>query len=226
MHPRFAAILALGVALALPAVAQEPSRQITVVGAAEADVVPDIATITAGVETRAATASAALDANSKAMAAVFAALEAAGIERRDVQTSQLSLNPVYSEGSDVARVSAYEASNMVMVRVRDVPKLGAVIDGLATAGVNRFYGIGFEVADPRPTLDTAREHAVADARARAELYARAAGVTLGPVVSISEASPASPGPVMMRAEMDSAAPPVSEGTVALSTQVTVVYAIQ
>jgi uncharacterized protein YggE len=226
MHPRFAAILALGLALAFPAMAQEPDRQITVVSAAEVDVVPDVATITAGVETRAATAAGALEANSKAMAAVFAALDAAGIERRDVQTSQLSLNPVYTEGSDVARVSAYEANNMVTVRVRAVPTLGAVIDGLTTAGVNRFYGIGFEVADPRPTLDTAREHAVADARARAALYARAADVTLGPVVSISETSPASPGPVMMRAQMESAAPPVSEGTVTLSTQVTVVYAIQ
>jgi uncharacterized protein len=226
MHPRFAAILALGLALAFPAMAQEPARQITVVGAAEVDVVPDVATITAGVETRAATAAGALEANSKAMAAVFAALDVAGIERRDVQTSQLSLNPVYTEGSDVARISAYEANNMVTVRVRAVPTIGAVIDGLTTAGVNRYYGIGFEVADPRPTLDTAREHAVADARARAELYARAADVTLGPVVSISETSPASPGPVMMRAQMESAAPPVSEGTVTLSTQVTVVYAIQ
>jgi uncharacterized protein YggE len=223
--------LALCLAAAVPAAAQEaPPRQITVTGVAEADAVPDLATVTAGVETRADTAAAALAANSEAMTAVFAALEAAGIERRDMQTSQLSIGPVYGpyrEGDpEPQRVIGYDATNTVTVRVREIAELGGVIDSLATAGSNRLYGIGFEVSDPEPHLDTAREQAVADARAKAELFARAAGVTLGPVVSISEATQV-PGPIMMRAEaMADAAPPIAEGTVTLQAQVEIVYAIE
>ena len=101
------------------------------------------------------------------------------------------------------------------MRVRAIDTLGSVVDALAKAGSNRLYGIGFEVAEPKPHLDTAREQAVADARGKAELFARAAGVTLGPVLSISEAVQV-PGPIMMRAEaMADAAPPVAQGTVTL-----------
>jgi uncharacterized protein len=222
--------LAVGVALAAPVLAQEPpARQITVTGMAEAEAVPDVATVTAGVETRAATAAAALAGNSEAMTRVFAAIEAAGIERRDLQTSQLGLDPVYApyDGSEEPqRVVGYQASNLVTVRVREVAKLGALIDAVTGAGANRLYGIGLEVSDPREQIDAARERAVADARAKAELYARAAGVSLGPVVSIRETAEQPPGPVMMRAEAADAAPPVSEGTVTLSTQVEIVYAIE
>ena len=213
---RAAVLVSLLLALAGAAAAQEPPRQITVTGAAEADAVPDLATVSAGVDTRAETAAAALAANSETMTAIFAALDAAGIERRDVQTSQLSLNPVFEPYREEAEappaVVAYEASNMVTVRVRAIDGLGTVIDALAKAGANRLNGVGFEVADPKPHLDTAREKAVADARARAELYARAAGVTLGPVVSIRE-TVEMPGPIMMRAEAASAAPPIAAGTV-------------
>ena len=226
---RAAVLVSLLLALAGAAAAQEPPRQITVTGAAEADAVPDLATVSAGVDTRAETAAAALAANSETMTAIFAALDAAGIERRDVQTSQLSLNPVFEPYREEAEappaVVAYEASNMVTVRVRAIDGLGTVIDALAKAGANRLNGVGFEVADPKPHLDTAREQAVADARARAELYARAAGVTLGPVVSIRETVEV-PGPIMMRAEAASAAPPIAAGTVTLGAQVEVVYAIE
>ena len=147
-----------------------------------------------------------------------------------MQTSQLGLDPVYgpyTEGAEEPqRVVGYQASNMVTVRVREVAKLGAVVDAVTGAGANRLYGIGFDVSDPRAPLDAARERAVADARAKAELYARAAGVTLGAVVSIRETVERPPGPVMMRAEAMDAAPPVSEGTVTLSTQVEIVYAIE
>ena len=192
---------------------------------------PDLATVTAGVEIQAATAAEALAANSEVMTAVFAALEAAGVERRDMQTSQLGLNPVwepYREGGEESpqKVVAYQARNMVTVRVRAIGTLGAVIDSLAKAGANRLYGVGFEVAEPRPHLDQAREDAVADARAKAELYARAAGVALGPVQAIREATQM-PGPILMRAEaMADAAPPVAEGTVSLGAQVEVVYGIE
>ena len=226
---RAAVLVSLLLALAGAAVAQEPPRQITVQGAAEADAVPDLATVTAGVDTRAETAAAALAANSETMTAILAAIEAAGVEPRDVQTSQLSLSPVYEPFRDDAEgppaVVAYEASNLVTVRVRAVDELGAVIDALAEAGANRLQGVSFDVSEPRPHLDAARERAVADARARAELYAGAAGVTLGPVVSIRE-TVEMPGAVMMRAEAADAAVPIAAGTVTLSAQVEVVYAIE
>lgn len=223
-------ILALAVAAASPLAAQDaPPRLVTVVGAAEAEAVPDIASITLGVETRAETASAALAANSEAMTAVFDTLGTSGIERRDIQTSQLNITPVYEpfrEGAEAPqRVVAYDAANMVTIRVRAIDKLGSVIDAVTKAGSNRIYGIAFDLTDPKATLDTAREKAVEDARARAELYARAAGVTLGPVVSISE-TVQTPGPIMMRAAAEAAAPPVSEGTMTLSAQVEIVYAIE
>ena len=226
---RAAVLVSLLLALAGAAAAQEPPRQITVTGAAEAEAVPDLASVTAGVDTRADTAADALAANSETMTAIFAALDAAGIERRDVQTSQLSLNPVFEPFREEAEmppaVVAYEASNMVTVRVRAINSLGAVIDALAKAGANRLQGVSFEVADPKPHLDTAREKAVADARGRAELYARAAGVALGPVVSIRE-TVEMPGPIMMRAEAASDGPPIAAGTVTLAAQVEVVYAIE
>ena len=227
------AALALALPLALaaaPAYPDELPRQITVTGSAEAEAVPDLATITAGVETRADTAADALARNSEAMAAVLAAIEAAGVARRDVQTSQLSISPVYepySEGAPEAqKVAGYEAANMVTIRVRDVARLGATVDAVTGAGANRIFGIGFDVSDPKPTLDAARREAVADARAKAELFAEAAGVKLGPVLRIGETVNA-PGPVFMRAEaMADKAAPVESGTVALQAQVEIVYGLE
>jgi uncharacterized protein len=227
-----AVVLGLAVApVAAQEAARQPSaRQITVIGSAEAQGVPDLATITAGVETRAETAAGALAANSEAMAAVLAALDGSGVARGDVQTSQLSISPVYEpyrEGTPEAqKVAGYEATNMVTVRVRDVAMLGATVDAVTTAGANRLYGIGFDVSDPKPVLDSAREKAVADARAKAELFAKAAGGTLGPVVRISEALNV-PGPMVMRAEaMADKAAPVEGGTVSLQAQVEIVYGLE
>jgi uncharacterized protein YggE len=222
-----AAGLAVGLAPAGAAVAQEVPRQITVTGSSEVDVVPDRATITAGVETQGPTAAAALQANTEAMAKVFEALAAAKVEKRDMQTSQLNLSPVYEpfrEGAEAPpQVVAYQASNMVTVTVRDLASLGGLVDALAGAGANRLYGIGFDVTDPRPSLDAARREAVADARAKAELYAEAAGVTLGPVVTIREnMGMGGPEPLRAKAAMAEAAP-VAEGTVTLTADVEVVF---
>lgn len=230
-HPLAAALVAL--ALAAPAVgpasAQEPPRRITVSGSAQVEAVPDLATVSAGVETRAATAAEALAANSEAMTAVFAALEAAKIDRRDFQTSQLNLNPVYEDSPDgrtAPKVTGYEASNMVTVKVRDVASLGTIIDAVTRSGANRLFGVGFEVSDPKTALDDAREKAVADARGKAELFARAAGVGLGALLSLQEGGGGGgPVPMFARAEM-AAAPPVSAGTVTLSAEVQAVYAIE
>lgn len=238
MRPIVITALAAGIALAAPALGQEAAgpttqptpRQITVTGSADVDVVPDRATITAGVETQAPTAAAALAANSEAMTAVFAALEAAGVEQRDMQTSELNLNPVYEPYRDDAdappQVVAYQASNMVTVTVREVTRLGTLVDALAGAGANRLYGIGFEASDPREAVDAARREAVSDARAKAGLYAEAAGVALGPVVTIREImGMGPPEPFRAKAEM-AAAPPVAEGTVRLTAEVEVVFAIE
>ena len=227
----FIAALAAGLAFAGPLLAQEaPPRQLTVVGSAEIEAVPDLATVTAGVETQAPTAAEALTANSQAMAAVFAALEAAGIARRDLQTSQLSLSPVYEPYRDGAeapqRIVAYQASNLLTVTVREIGKLGGVIDELAEAGANRLHGVGFEVARPRAALDEARRQAVVDARAKAELFAEAAAVTLGPVVSLTESMAQAPVPYRARADMAMEAAPVAEGTVTLGAEVEVVFGLE
>jgi uncharacterized protein len=230
MRPLVSPLLALGLALAVPAAAEETPRQITVTGTAQVEAVPDLATVSVGVTTRAETAAAALSANSEAMQAVMAGLDAAGIAPRDRQTSQLNLSPIYSDdrsGDDGApEVTAYQTENTVTVRVREIHRLGQTIDALTKAGANRLYGIGFEVSEPREALDAARRKAVADAHGRAELYAEAAGVTLGPVVSLREGGGGGPTPFFAKAEAASAAPPIAEGTVTLSAEVVVVYAIE
>lgn len=206
-----------------------PPRLISVSGSAEVAAAPDLATISAGVQTQSATAAAALSENSTAMAAVFKALAARGVAKADIQTSQLSLDPVWEQPTDgqtsPQKVVGYQANNMVTIKVRAIEQLGAVIDELGGAGANRIFGIAFEIADPRPLLDQARVKAVEDARGRAELLAKAAGVTLGAVQSIADSSQiASPAPLRAKAAMDMAAP-VAEGQVSLSADVALVYAI-
>lgn len=211
--------------------AQEAARSILVTGSAQVETAPDRATVTAGVESQADTAGAALAATATAMEAVFAALERLGIAPADIQTSQLGLDPIWqNQGATDAgtppTVVGYQASNLVAIRVREIPRLGAVIDALGEAGINRMHGIAFEVSDPRPQLDAARAQAVADARAQAELYARAAGVTLGPVLTIRDGgTPGLPQPMFARSEM-SMDMPVAEGSVAVEAQVEMVFAIE
>jgi uncharacterized protein YggE len=230
MRPLITPLLAMGLALAAPAAAQDMPRRITVTGMARVEAVPDLATVSVGVTTRAATAAAALAANSEAMAAVMAGLDGAGIAAPDRQTSQLNLSPVYAEprdgGDGEPEVTSFQADNTVTVRVRDIARLGETIDALTTAGANRLYGIGFEVSEPREALDGARREAVADARARAELFAEAAGVRLGPVISLSEGGGGGPMPMYARAEAAAAPVPIAEGTVTLTAEVEVVYGIE
>lgn len=223
---------ALGLALCLSAGdavrADGTPREITVSGSATVDAAPDIATVTAGVETQAPTAAAALQANGAAMTAVFTALKAAAVDGRDMQTSQITLNPVFQpdpDGTQAApQVAAYQASNMVSVQVRDVGKLGATIDALTGAGANRLYGVSFDVDEPDAVLDMARQKAVADARRKAALFAEAAGVKLGPVIAISEGG--NGGPMPFHAKMDMAmSTPVAPGSVSLGAGVTVVFGL-
>ncbi len=225
-----AALAALPVmAFGLPARAQAvlpPGPQITVTGEGKVEAAPDLATITLGVTTQGATAAEAMAANAEALAKVLENLRAAGIAERDLQTSGLNLNPLWThhEGQP-PRIEGFQASNMLTVRVRALDGLGDVLDAAVKDGANTLNGLDFGIAAPEPLLDEARRLAVADARRRAEVLAGAAGVTLGPVVAITESTGIAPPAPMYRMEAASlgAGVPVAGGEVALSAQVTVVW---
>src|SRR5262249_10243859 len=148
-----------------------------------------------GVTTQAKTARDASDNNNKAMAAVLAALKGAGIADADIRTSRLSLQPQFSpvrSGADAPTIIGYHASNTVTVRVRDIAKVADTIDALLAAGANEIGGVNFLVSNASKWLDEARPKAIADARRKAEIYAKAAGVSLGAPLSISEESGVGP----------------------------------
>jgi uncharacterized protein YggE len=225
-------VLLIALLLAAPALAQTPMDfppAISVTGEAQISVAPDIAFVDAGVATDARTAREASEANSTAMAKVFAALKAGNIDARDIQTSRLSLQPQYAPNrSGPAPVVGYRASNRVTVRIHDVSKVAGVIDTLVGAGANDIGNVAFEVSQASKLLDEAREKAVADARRKAEIYARAAGVTLGAPLSISEGGDA-PQPMFrakMAAPMAAAPTPIAQGEETLSVSVSVTWAIK
>ncbi len=218
---------ALALALSGPGAAEEakaPSITVTATGTVEA--APDMATLTVGVTTEGDTAAAALAANSASIAAVMARLSEAGIEARDMQTSNLSLYPNWSGPDGTAPVIAgYVASNQVTIRVRQLDGLGAVLDAAVADGANTLNGLVFGLADPEPALNEARKAAVAEARARAELLAGAAGVTLGPILQISEGGSWTEPAPMFRAEIAPAGVPVAGGELGLTATVTIHYGI-
>ena len=214
--------------LAAPALAQTmPPPAISVTGEANVSVAPDQAQIDGGVTSDAKTAREASDANNAAMGKVLLALKGAGIEAKDYQTSRLSLQPQYAPNrAGPSPITGYRASNRVTVRIRDVTKVANVIDVLVGAGANDIGGINFTVSQASKHLDEAREKAIADARRKAEIYARAAGVTLGGPISISEDG--APVPLYrgkMAAPMAAGAP-VAQGEETLSVTVSVSWAIK
>jgi hypothetical protein len=225
------AVLLIAVLLGAPVLAQTPAdfpAAISVTGEAQISVAPDIAFVDAGVATDAKTAREASEANNTAMTRVFAALKAANIDARDIQTSRLSLQPQYAPNrSGPSPVVGYRASNRVTVRIHDVSKVAGVIDTLVGAGANDIGNVAFEVSQASKLLDDAREKAVADARRKAEIYARAAGVTLGAPLSISEGG--APEPLFrakMAAPMAAAPTPIAQGEETLSISVSVTWAIK
>src|SRR3979411_1795272 len=193
-HPALAAALAAGTLLAAPALAQTtPPAVISVTGEATVSVAPDLAQIDGGVTSDAKTAREASDANNAAMGKGLLALKGAGIDEKDYQTSRLSLQPQYAPNrSGPSPVVGYRASNRVTVQIREVTKVANIIDVLVGAGANDIGGINFVVSQASKLLDDAREKAIADARRKAEIYAKAGGVTLGAPLSISEE--VAPGP--------------------------------
>lgn len=168
--------------------------------------VPDLATIRAGVVTQGATAQVALSENAQRMDRVIAALKRAGVADRDIQTATIQLNPQYRYGENVPpTITGYQATNTVSVRFRDVAKSGAILDALVREGANQIDGPNLAVDAADAAMDEARTDAIRRARARAELYAKAAGLRVERILVIAEGStPLPPQPVpqmMMRAEM-------------------------
>jgi uncharacterized protein len=223
-----AATIAAGALLAAPALAQiVPPAAITVSGEATVSVPPDLALVEGGVTSEAKTAREASDSNNAAMGKVLQALKGAGIETKDLQTARLSLQPQSAPNrSGPSAIVGYRASNRVTIRVRDVTKVAGVIDTLVAAGANDIGGINFMVSQASKLLDEAREQAVADARRKAEIYAKAAGVTLGAPLSISEEGSAAPMAFRKMSAGMAAAAPVAQGEETLAVTVSVSWAIK
>jgi uncharacterized protein YggE len=234
MIRRIPLAIAVAASFAAPAFAQAPGQSdfpsaISVSGEASVAAPPDLAQIDAGVASDAKTAREAAEANNAAMTKVLQALKAANFDPKDYQTSQLSLQPQYAPNrSGPSSVIGYRASNRVSIKVRDVSKVAAAIDTLVGAGANDIGNIYFTVAEPSKLLDEARAKAIADARRKAEIYAKAAGVTLGAPLNISEDG--TPAPMFrlktLAAPMQAAGTPVAQGEETLSITVNVTWAIK
>ena len=205
-------------------------RTITVFATGTATAVPDAARIQSGVVAEAATAREALSANNAAMAKLIAGLKENGIDPKDIQTANFNLNPRYTNPPDGKPpvIDGYQASNQVEVHVRNLDKIGEVLDKLVTLGANQMNGITFEVSAAETLRDAARKDAIANARRRAELYAAAAGAKVGKVMAINEGGSTDPRPYFkagrVAAAMDSV--PVERGTQSLEANVTVTWELE
>ncbi|MGC1428305.1 MAG: SIMPL domain-containing protein [Albidovulum sp.] len=226
-------VIATVLAMSLPvlAAAETPMPMISVSGEGRVEIAPDMATVSLGVTNEADTATSALSANSEAVASVLERLAKAGVEARDIQTSGLSLGPRYDYNSSggAPKLTGYVASNTVTVRVRALETTGNILDLVVAGGANTLNGLSFGLQNDQTARDEARTRAVADAARKAELYAKAAGVTLGPILSIREAG-SDPAPIpMMMAEASFAKGgdvPVSGGELDIRAGITIVYRLQ
>ncbi len=220
--------------------AEEPSS-ISVTGRGKISTAPDVAEIQMGVITQGPTAREALAANNESMTRLQEILKERGVANKDVQTTQFSVNPQYSqpprqapgqapqEEPFVPRIVGYQVNNTVQITARDLTKLGALLDAVVQAGANQMYGISFRVDDPETLLDQARKDAMANAKRKAELLAGEAGVVVGMPLSIrEEGAPSPPQPMMMRrsAMIADSAVPIASGEQELSVSVHVVYELK
>lgn len=221
------AILCIG---SLPALAEQDAPVLTITGNGAVSVDPDLATINTGVQTAAPTAAAALAENSRLMTQVLAVLADAGVAVGDIQTNQLSVRPEYRDVPGSApretEIYQYRVDNGILITMRDLESLGTVLDQIVQAGVNQIHSVGFGHSTPAPLLDEARRKAVANALATAELYAGAAGVRLGPILSISEYNRSNQGSISAAFATRAGAPvPVSGAQTSISSAVTIVWEI-
>jgi hypothetical protein len=229
-----ASAFTIAAAFITPALADEAKlmRSISLSGHGEVHVAPDMAIVTVGVMSSAATAREALDTNTKSMEAIMAALKDAGIEMRDMQTSNFMVNPRYDYGQNNTqppKVVAYDVSNNVTVTVRKLESLGAALDQVVSSGSNQINGVMFQVSKPEAATDEARKLAVADAQSKAKVYADASGVALGNIVSLSEGGgyqPPVPVYKSMRAEGASADVPIAQGEQTIAVDINITWEIK
>lgn len=238
-HPLSILLLSLSLAMgtsmtasaqSIPTSIASDATLLNISALAEAHRVPDVATLSAGVVTQAIDGNSAMRENAVQMDKVMSAIKAAGIAERDIQTSGISLNPQYRYVENEApKITGYQASNTVSLKVRDISKLGKVLDALAAQGANQINGPSFEIDKPEPVYDEARLAALKKAQARAETYAKSLGLKVRRIVSISEGGQGGfrPMPVPMmamarsaKAEMDTA---VSPGETTVSVNLDVVF---
>ena len=235
--------LALGAA-AVPAIAaaqvQTIPVQVPLVSGTRLDVsamgevtrVPDLAIISAGVQTLQPTASAAIEENAARMERVRAALKRAGIEDRDIQTSSINLNPEYHyDQNRPPRLTGYRATNTVNVKFRDLKRTGAILDALVAEGANQINGPNLTIDKPESALDEARTRAIANGRARADLYARTLGMRVVRLISVSEgggyhAPPPMPMGAVMMAERGAADTKIDPGEQKVQVSVNMSFELQ
>lgn len=239
-----AATMLTAMAAAAPAMAQEAAHEghamhmiegtvLSVSAEGVVESAPDMATLSMGVVSEGATAAEAMAENARRMNGLTQALRRAGVAERDIQTSNLSVNPQYVYVENQApRISGYQASNQVSARVRNLANVGRTVDAAVAAGGNTVNGISFGHADPDAQMDAARRVAAREARERADLYAQAFGLRVHRIIAISEGGgyvPPMPMPMFARAEAvaDGAAPtPVAPGEIQTRVNVSVTYELR
>lgn len=234
---KFAAAFAVLAAVATPQIAAaqqqpqvaqpSPGTLLSVSAEGSSEAAPDMALINLGVTTDGATAQAALQENARRMTALTAALRRAGVAERDIQTTNVSVNPQYHyQEGQAPRVTGYQANNTVTARVRNVSNLGRVIDAAVGAGGNTINGVSFTHQNPEAQLDVARRDAITEARRRADLYASALNMRVVRVVAVQEGSGGWAPPVPMPMAMERAQAmntPISPGEIETRVSVTVTF---
>lgn len=229
------AAIAVG-ALAQSAFAQDaPAQQriptLTLTGEGSAEAQPELATVQIGVAVTAKVAKDALAENSKLLAAALNAAKESGIEPRDLQTSGLSLRPdiVRAEKWPHREVIGYQVNNIVTMRVRDISKLGALLDRLVVLGINDIRSINFSVANPAPLIEQARAEAIKDVIRKAEKYAEAANLKIVRVLNIGEVGVEVPMPraaiVMRNASVPRPDVPIEAGELTYRARVSAEFEI-
>jgi len=228
--PVMGLVLTLG--LASPAAAQDAQPPyLHVTGEGRVSAAPDMATIRLGVEAEAVSPSEAVDAMAAPMSDLLEQLAEDGVEAADIQTSTLSLRPVYANRDqpleEGPRITGYTASSTVTVSVRALDDLSAVLDGAVGAGTNRLDGLSYGLLDPAPVRDAALAAAVEDGLRKAAVLAEAAGLTIGaPLAVVEQGGSRPPGPVMMEmASMDRSIP-TAPGSLEVTAQVELRFAIR
>ena len=233
---RFVVPIVVALALVLSSTvthASENKRTLSLAASGTVKAAPDMVSISTGVTSEGQTARDALSKNTSAMTQVVDALRAAGIEPKDIQTTNFSVSPIYErkKQNEAAFITGYRVNNSVNITVRDIKKLGDVLDKTVEAGANTIDSIQFGIGDPEKVKDEARKLAMQTAIDNAKLYAEAAGVELGPAIKITETGSQIPRPLQARTAsapmMAEAAPvPVEGGTMSIEAKVQVIWELR